>query len=191
MIKKLLPVIMIVVGLGGGVGAGFALKPASHAGDCPAPDAMGADGQPAPAHGEGSDASGHGAADADPCAEAPAEAEHHDDDSLMAGSEFVPLNRQFVVPVIKDGEVSALVVASLALDVDEGLTDTILKLEPKLRDAFLQVMFVHSHSGGFDAEFTSPHAMADLRGRLLEAGQEVLGSALRDVLITEVVRQDT
>lgn len=62
--------------------------------------------------------------------------------------------------------------------------------EPKLRDAFLQAMFLHAQSGGFDGAFIAPGPMADLRGALRMAARDVIGPAVHDVLVTEIARQD-
>lgn len=105
--------------------------------------------------------------------------------------EYVRLSDQFVVPILRQGSVNALVVVSIGLEVQAGLKAFVFAREPKLRDAFLQVLFAHANAGGFDGAFTSGPAVEDLRQRLLEAGRPVLGSELFDVLITDLARQDT
>ena len=59
-----------------------------------------------------------------------------------------------------------------------------------LRDMFLQVMFNHANSGGFDGAFTSGEKMNDLRGSLFQAAVKVLGPIATDVLVIDIVRQD-
>ena len=163
---KLIPIVVVLLGAGGGVGAGMMLKPA-----------------PDPCMPEDSEA----------ClaeAEAAEKAEMMAKEAERADAEFAELKRQFVIPIVRDGRVSALVVASLALEIDTGATEAVFSLEPKLRDAFLQVMFVHAHSGGFDGTFTARQAMADLKERLNEVARPIIGASLHNVLITEIVRQD-
>lgn len=164
---KLIPIVLILVGLGGGVAAGLVLKPGEPACD---PDHAEAD----------------GGAEVTVCAQAEKKDDHH----KGGATEFADLKRQFVVPIVKDDKVGALVVASLSVEVAEGTAEHAFSREPKLRDAFLNVLFVHAHSGGFDGSFTSRTAMADLKARLVEAARPVVGDGLRDVLITEIVRQD-
>lgn len=101
------------------------------------------------------------------------------------------MNNQFVIPVLEGGRVSAMVVLSLSLDVTTGNTETVYQREPRLRDAFLQVMFDHANVGGFSGSFTDGSNLVTLRGSLKEAADMVLGPVVRRVLITDIARQDS
>jgi flagellar protein FliL len=172
---KLLPILLALVGLGGGLGAGLMLRP-----DPGATDA---------AHGEGdapAKADGEHAAEAD--------GEHAAEDGAEDGAEapeYVKLNNQFVVPVVDQGRVSAMVVLSLSLEVETGSTETVYQHEPKLRDVFLQVLFDHANVGGFSGSFTDGSNLIVLRTTLKEAAGQVLGTVVKDVLITDIARQDS
>lgn len=161
---QILPIVVIVASLAAGVGGGYVLKPGAKT--C-APEDL--DCQEL-----------HAAAVAD------AEAKSH----ATSASAFAVLQRQFVIPIVRQSKVQALVVTSLTVEVDDGSTEQIFSKEPKLRDAFLQVLFVHAHSGGFDGDFTAAESIRDLKARLNEAASPIVGSSLRDVLVTEIVRQD-
>jgi flagellar protein FliL len=166
--KLVLPVLLALFGLGGGIGGGLALrKPAGNS------EAM-ADPCGAPALQDGGQEAAHGeaAADGEPT---------HD---------YVKLNNQFVVPVLKGADVAALVLLSINLEVAVGGTERVYAQEPKLRDMFLQVLFDHANAGGFDGAFTASNTMDVLRHALLEAAQTVLGADVSDVLIIDIVRQD-
>mgnify|MGYP000026461731 CR=1 FL=1 len=159
----LIPVLLLVLGLAAGVGAGFFLRPAPPE----PPTASSVDG-------------GLAEAAAPQKAAGPVEVE----------LSFVKINNQFVVPVIKDDLVSALVVLSLSLEVPAVDTSAIYDREPKLRDAFLQVLFDHAYLGGFDGVYTASTAMDTLRSSLLASARRVAGENVSDVLITDIVRQD-
>jgi hypothetical protein len=109
---------------------------------------------------------------------------------LGALTEFAPLSSQFVVPVLNEGSVRALILVSLSLEVTEGSTGQVYAMEPRLRDAFLQVLFDHANSGGFDDRFTQTDRMSLLRFGLRESAQRLLGPILIDVLIVDIVRQE-
>lgn len=180
--RMLLPLILLLVGIGGGVGAGLTIGGAS---TDTAADQGDED------HGETED---H-AADEDHAVDE----EHGDDDHgeparvepAGVGTEYVRINNQFVVPIVRNGAVRSLVVMSLSLEVDAGGSGAVFNYEPRLRDSFLRVMFAHANAGGFDGRFTESDAMAPLRSALREAAQSVLGrGSTHDVLITDITRQD-
>ena len=104
--------------------------------------------------------------------------------------EYAKLNNQFVVPVVSEGKVSALIVMSLSVEVTTGSKETVFAFEPKLRDRFLQVMFDHANLGGFDGAFTSGPNLRQLREALLSAAKATLNDVITDVLILDIVRQD-
>jgi flagellar protein FliL len=175
MIAKLLPVILLIIGTGAGIGAGIMLAPA------PAPevaknsgDDMGDDID----HSEDEEAS-------------------HDDEEVDMDSlgpnknrEYIKIPNQFVVPVVERDSLSSLVVISLSLEAKTGLSEKIHLYEPKLRDAFLQVLFDHANMGGFRGAFTRSDVLNPLRIALREAAQRELGKSVYDVLIVEISRQD-
>lgn len=105
--------------------------------------------------------------------------------------EFARLSNQFIIPVLDDGLVAALVVMSLNLEVTAGSQSIVFAAEPKLRDRFLQVMFDHANTGGFSGNFTTGRNMRILRDDLLRAAKSVSGERVTDVLIIDLVRQDT
>ncbi|PJI86117.1 hypothetical protein BC777_2475 [Yoonia maricola] len=163
----LIPLILLLVGTGAGVGAGLFLAPApvEDATDethvCPPPDA-----------------DMDGAVAITPVAVGPER-------------EYAKLNNQFIVPVVEDQRVAALVVMSLNLEVVLGGRTAVFAAEPKLRDRFLQVMFDHANNGGFSGNFTTGTKMRALRNELLRVAQEVSGSQVTDVLVIDLVRQDS
>ncbi|MEL6791873.1 MAG: flagellar basal body-associated FliL family protein, partial [Pseudomonadota bacterium] len=122
--------------------------------------------------------------------EAAEEAADEGDGGEAASRDFVRLEKQFVVPVLGEDRVASLVVLSIALEVDEGGSDAVFATEPKLRDAFLGVLFTHAQSRGFDGGFTRKDRLADLRRSLTIAAQDVLGGVAHGVLLTNIVRQD-
>jgi flagellar basal body-associated protein FliL len=105
--------------------------------------------------------------------------------------DYVKLNNQFIVPVLEGGRVVSLVVLSLSLELDAGNTELVYSREPKIRDAFLQVLFDHANTGGFRGSFTDGSNLVLLRGALTEKAKGILGPVVTDVLITEIARQDS
>ncbi len=168
MLRKLLPILLALTGTAAGVGAGLFLIPSEEAVETGAADP----------HAE-ADTDDHAAVD-DP------EKDDHADNQ----NEYVKLSNQFVIPIMGKDRVDALVVASLSVEVSSGTTQTVYQREPKLRDVFLQVLFDHANIGGFEGPFTAGDRMDILRSALFDAARSVLGPDVKDVLITEIARQD-
>lgn len=104
--------------------------------------------------------------------------------------EYAKLNSQFVVPVVVQGRVQAMVILALSLEVERGKATEVYPREPKLRDVFLQILFDHANAGGFDGSFTDGANLVLLRKSLLEGAKGVLGAMVTDVLISDIARQD-
>ena len=167
--KKLLPLLLALLGIGGGVAAGIMLKP-----DLP-PEVTELNTD-------------------DPCGEATVETAKDSQEAAEATPttrEYVKLNNQFIIPVVIEDRVNSLVVLSLSLEITQGQSQPVFDREPKLRDAFLQVLFNHANMGGFNGSFTETAKMDVLRRTLRDAGQAILGEVISDVLITDLARQDT
>jgi hypothetical protein len=184
--KLILPVVLALVGLGGGVGAGFALRPASDAKVEINPCGDVSKGETAADH-AGAEAGSDGAEGITDVAAA----ESGDHEGDPPAKEYVKLNNQFIVPVVQDSKVKSLILLSVSIEVKFGFSEKIYGMEPKLRDAFLQVLFDHANAGGFDGDYTAANAMDSLRMALFETARKAAGSVVTGVLITDIVRQDS
>lgn len=154
--RKLLPLILALIGLAIGTGAGYALRPAPA--DCTGTECAEPDKPPVPPK----------------------------DDS----AEYIKLPNQFIVPDLRNGVVTTLIVMTLGLETGSGKSELVFSAEPKLRDTFLQILFDHANAGGFRGDFTSADKMDDLRRALLEGARSILGPDVRAVLISDIMRQD-
>lgn len=172
--RLVIPIILLLLGLGAGVGAGLMLGPSSN------PEA-----------------------EADPVEETSSEGvlEPEGGSATLAGAgsavtsesgatEYVRLQNQFIVPVVRDASVRSLVIMALTVEVRVGSGDTVFEHEPRLRDSFLRVLFAHANAGGFDGAFTEAVSIEPLRRGLRNAASSVLGDVVRDVLIVDITRQD-
>lgn len=162
MLKKILPLVLLLIGSGVGVGAGMALRPMPEIVENETPDE-----------------------------EQTVHEESQGPDNPPPEMDYVKLSNQFVVPIVKDRVVVALVVLALSLEVPFGSKEAVFRREPKLRDSFLQVLFDHANIGGFNGAFTDTKNLGVLRNALREVGQKEMGvEVIKDVLILEIARQD-
>jgi len=180
--KKIIPIIIAILGLVAGAAAGFFLKPAPPKNDKAHQTEPTAHQSP-----ESTAAGAHGGETkaANTQKEGPVQGEAKPGDV-----EYVKLNNQFVVPVVSGERVASLVVLSISIEVTAGNKEVVFSREPRLRDALLRALFRHANAGGFEGDFTDGEKMTDLRSSLFEAARKVLGNAVSDVLITNIVRQD-
>jgi hypothetical protein len=160
--KKLLPILLIMIGIGAGGAAGFVLRP-----------------EPEPVGEEMVDG------------EVKAEEKVVEEPPLdLDNVEFVKLNNQFVVPVVEDNRVASLVVLSISLETAPENTEMIYAREPKIRDEFLRVLFDHAYTGGFSGAFTASPSLDSLVAQLLTVAKKITKNSVSDVLITDILRQD-
>ncbi|CUK12685.1 hypothetical protein PH7735_03705 [Shimia thalassica] len=168
--KKVLPILLALFGVGLGAGAGFYLKqenaekPEDLSEECVAFE-----------HGGLTNLT---------------KGEEVEDSISAVDKDYAKLNNQFVIPIVQEEAVESLVLISLSIEVVSGNKDLVFEREPKLRDALLQVMFDHANMGGFKGMFTNSSNLKVLRTALLETAQKTLGDVVSDVLILDLARQE-
>lgn len=165
--KLVLPIILMLVGIGGGVGAGLVLTPAAETEIAANPCGD----------------SGEALLASDAASPAP-------EPVPLDNREYARMNNQFVVPIVAGDRVTSLMVMSLSIEVEAGGKEDVFAHEPRLRDAFLQVMFDHANVGGFNGAFTASSNMRLLREALQSAADRIMEGHITDVLIIDIVRQD-
>lgn len=162
--KKLLPLLMLLIGTGAGVGAGVFLRP-----------------EPAPEE------------DVAEQVEEKVESEEKPKEEGLPidGKEYIKLSNQFVVPIVEKDRISSMVVMTLSVEAPVGQGQTVYDLEPKIRDVFLRVLFDYAAIGGFRGAFLNNENLDAVRLNLKNAARENFGTDLiSDVLIFEIARQD-
>lgn len=166
--KKLLPILMLLVGTGAGVGAGVFLRPEP---------------EPPEVHTSDTDTPADEATD------------HVDDEKAeklpIEGKEYIKLSNQFVVPIVESDRISSMVVMTLSVEAPLGQGELVFDIEPKIRDVFLRVLFDHATVGGFTGPFLNNENLDALRQSLRDAARHNFGpDFISDVLIFEIARQD-
>ncbi|MEM1074335.1 MAG: flagellar basal body-associated FliL family protein [Pseudomonadota bacterium] len=162
--KKLLPLVMLLLGSAAGVGAGVFLRPA-----------------PEPV-----------AENEEPVEEKPSDyAKSEEETGSTDGKEYLKLSNQFVVPIVDGDRIASMVVMTLSVEISEGQGQAVYDTEPKIRDTFLRVLFDHAAIGGFDGAFLNNDNLDTVRRSLRGAAQKTFGADfISDVLIFEIARQD-
>lgn len=170
--KKLIPIILILVFAGAGVAAGLMLKPDEEM----AIAEMGPCGDDPNAHDQGKEATAQVSEKPKPLGD--------------VTYDYVKLNNQFIVPMIKGDVVRSIAIVALSIEVKEGASDKVYAVEPRLRDSFLQALFDHASLGGFDGDFATTENLLRMRRSLKQSAVAVLGDVVNDVLVTDIARLD-
>jgi len=104
--------------------------------------------------------------------------------------EFLKFKRQFVVPVVNEDRINALVILNIGISLSSEAKGGLFRLEPKFRDAFMRELLNMSNAGYFDAELTDPQTYEVLRETLLRAAKDIESDGVKDILILDFARQD-
>lgn len=103
---------------------------------------------------------------------------------------YLKFKRQFVVPVMKEGKIDALIIMNLNYELNSDAPENVYTYEPKLRDAIMRELLGLSRDGVFGEGLTSADSYEKIRNRLLGAGQAIIPEGIRGVLILDIARQE-
>lgn len=183
MVKKLIPVLAILIAAIGGLFGGDMLRPQDKSAEehaVPEGEGHGAEaGNEAPA------------GDADPAhAEETAEKKGGEHGGAEATTAYFRFPSQFFVPVMHGDRLDGMMVLTLTVEMAADQQEAVFKQEFRLRDAFLRTLLIHANTGGFDGNYTIEPRMRRLRESLMKTADEVTGGIVSDVLIEDIARQD-
>lgn len=176
MIKKLIPIIALLIAAGGGLFAGEKLRGDDHDAGKSIVTADGAE-KTSGGHGAEKTSGGHGA-------------ENH---GKKGGREidYFRFPTQFFVPVMHGDRLDGIMILTLTIEAKTEDMATIHHKEFRLRDGFLQTLLIHANTGGFDGNFTTEPHMRRLREALMKTAGEISGGTIKSILIEDIIRQDS
>lgn len=182
MMKLIIPVVAVLSGAGAGVGAGLFTQPkaatAEAQGDQPAAETDDAShgAEPKDAHGADTHAAPAG--------------DGHGDEHTATGVGYLKIPNQFVVPIVRHGNVKALAVVSISLEIDEADRDALSHDLPKIKALTLQTLLNHAALGGFDGNFADLEHTTELARRITDRLRHDVGHSISNTLLLELARQD-
>lgn len=183
--KKIISMLLPVIALAGGVVGGDLLGPGDPAA-ATVDSGLTDPGQPAvPGVDKLASQSHDGAAEIAPTATDVG----HDDATEAAGSATFTFPSQFFVPMMRNGDMGAIMILTLSLQTSADELEPMKQHEHRLRDALLRQLLVHANTGGFDGNFTSEPSMRVLRESLLSAAKSATALTVSQVLIEDIARQ--
>lgn len=114
----------------------------------------------------------------------------HGSDESSGDFSYFKFSREFVVPIMSDGSVRALVILHIQLEVDSEIASSLFSMEPKLRDNIMATLIEISHDGKLFDNLTDPEAYESIRALVLEGLREVKSEGIENILIVDFARQD-
>ena len=163
MIRKILPILLPLVGFVGGALAGDMMR------------------APADTPPEAAQDDGHGG-------EKKAESGDHGEEGA-AGETFFTFPSQFFVPLVRRGDMNDIMILTLTLKTNAESLSAVEGKEHSLRDALLRQLMIHANTGGFDGNYTLDRNLEQLRTDLLTAARSVADLPIDAVLIEDIARQ--
>lgn len=99
---------------------------------------------------------------------------------------YLKFSRQFVVPIVKEGRPTLMMIFDINVEIDDSASDGIYRYEPQLRDAMLAGLFKLASIGVLERTTEEGEAMREVKRELLTIAQEIVGDAAKDILLLDV-----
>ncbi len=187
--KKLLPILIVIVALVAGAGGGFFLRlsaPAK-ASDADAAAAEGETAAHAASKGEEAKAdAGDKKEKAEKDSHGKKEKKGGHGEEKSGGAVYMKFSRQFVAPIVISGKPQAMMILDVNIEIDPDVGDSIYAEEPKLRDAVLKVLLRQGATGALGSIFADPAVLEETRAQILEEARAIIGDGARSILIMDV-----
>jgi flagellar basal body-associated protein FliL len=103
---------------------------------------------------------------------------------------YYKFTREFVVPIMRDGRVSSLVIMNLNLEADASIERKLFDMEPKLRDNIMTTLITLSNDGTTFESMTSVKNYESIRSLVLQNLGSVINDGITNVLIVDLAKQD-
>jgi flagellar basal body-associated protein FliL len=103
---------------------------------------------------------------------------------------YYKFTREFVVPIIRNGRVSSLVILNLNLEADASMERKLFDMEPKIRDNIMTTLITLSNDGTTFESMTSVKNYEAIRSAVLLNLGSVVKDGIKNVLIVDLAKQD-
>lgn len=115
---------------------------------------------------------------------------HVEGEEKTSGYGYFNFRRNFIIPVVGQSRVEALVLLSVSIEMEESKIENTTTREPTIRDAFMKTLLEMSHEGIFNRDITNPDVYNEIQKRLLETAIITVDEGVRSILLVDFARQD-
>ncbi len=102
---------------------------------------------------------------------------------------YFKFSRQFVAPIVTDGEPRAMMVLDVVIELSPEADEGLYASEPSMRDAVLRALLAQSGEGELQSMLANPELLESTRAAILENVRDVVGDEARSVLLMDVAYQ--
>lgn len=117
----------------------------------------------------------------------------HGDDGYGKSSgdaSYYKFSREFVVPIMRGGQVKSLVILHISLETDSATSEKLFSEEPKLRDNIMTTLIELSNDGRTLERPTEVSNYETIRAMVLMNLKDAITDKIKNVLIVDVAKQD-
>lgn len=122
-----------------------------------------------------------------------AKKDDHGDDhgsNKKSGGSYYKFSREFVVPIMRGGQVTSLIILHINLETDSSTADKLFADEPKLRDNIMTTLIGLSNDGVTLEQPTEIQNYETIRASILTNLQESIDEGIYNVLIVDMAKQN-
>jgi len=103
---------------------------------------------------------------------------------------YYKFSREFVVPIMRGGQVKSLVILHISLETDSATSEKLFSEEPKLRDNIMTTLIGLSNDGRTLERPTEVSNYETIRAMVLMNLKDAISDKIKNVLIVDVAKQD-
>ena len=114
----------------------------------------------------------------------------YDKGASSGDSAYYKFSREFVVPIMRTGQVKSLVIIHISLETDSATSEKLFSEEPKLRDNIMTTLIELSNDGRTLVDLTNVNNYETIRAMILMNLQDSISDKIKNVLIVDIAKQD-
>lgn len=105
-------------------------------------------------------------------------------------SAYYKFSREFVVPIMRGGQVNSLVILHISLETDSATSERLFSEEPKLRDNIMTTLIGLSNDGRTLEQPTDINNYETIRSMILMNLKDSIDDGIQNVLIVDMAKQN-
>ncbi len=114
----------------------------------------------------------------------------YDKGKSSGSTAYYKFSREFVVPIMRGGQVTSLVILHISLETDSSTSERLFSEEPKLRDNIMTTLIALSNDGRTLERPTDINNYETIRSMILMNLKDSIDSGIKNVLIVDMAKQN-